>query len=67
MGSIVGIGFGAATVEVDLVRRDPKNLLIAAGISLVVSTLYFRRRSPTRAPSCWPAPGPPPETCSLPC
>ncbi|TGE25251.1 DUF389 domain-containing protein [Hymenobacter aquaticus] len=42
MGPIVGIGFGAATVEVDLVRRGLKNLLIAAGISLLISTLYFR-------------------------
>ncbi|GAA3931988.1 DUF389 domain-containing protein [Hymenobacter algoricola] len=41
MGPIVGIGFGAATVEVDLMRRGLKNLFIAAGISLLVSTLYF--------------------------
>ncbi|GAA4024860.1 TIGR00341 family protein [Hymenobacter glaciei] len=42
MGPIVGIGFGAATVEVNLIKRGLKNLFIAAGISLVVSTLYFR-------------------------
>ena len=42
MGPIVGIGFGAATAEVDMVRRGLKNLFIAAGISLLVSALYFR-------------------------
>ena len=42
MGPIVGIGFGAATVEVDLIQRGLKNLFIAAGISLLVSALYFR-------------------------
>ena len=42
MGPIVGIGFGAATVEVDLMQRGLKNLLIAAGLSLLVSALYFR-------------------------
>ncbi|OGX81866.1 hypothetical protein BEN47_18950 [Hymenobacter lapidarius] len=42
MGPIVGIGFGAATVEIDLIRRGLKNLLFAAGVSLLVSALYFR-------------------------
>ncbi|WP_161599421.1 DUF389 domain-containing protein [Hymenobacter nivis] len=42
MGPIVGIGFGAATVEVDLMQRGLKNLLIAAGLSLLVSAVYFR-------------------------
>jgi uncharacterized hydrophobic protein (TIGR00271 family) len=42
MGPIVGIGFGAATVEVDLIKRGLKNLFVAAGISLLVSALYFR-------------------------
>ncbi|WP_158010067.1 DUF389 domain-containing protein [Hymenobacter glacialis] len=41
MGPIVGIGFGAATVEIDLIRRGLKNLLFAAGVSLLVSALYF--------------------------
>ncbi|SMC00563.1 conserved hypothetical protein [Hymenobacter roseosalivarius DSM 11622] len=41
MGPIVGIGFGAATVELELIERGIKNLLIAAGISLLVSALYF--------------------------
>ncbi|MBD2766803.1 DUF389 domain-containing protein [Hymenobacter sp. BT664] len=42
MGPIVGIGFGAATAEVEMVHRGVKNLFIAAGISLLVSALYFR-------------------------
>ncbi|WP_426060782.1 DUF389 domain-containing protein [Hymenobacter sp. B1770] len=42
MGPIVGIGFGAATMEVAIIRRGLKNLVIAAGISLAVSALYFR-------------------------
>lgn len=42
MGPIVGIGFGAATMELSLIRRGLKNLLLAAGLSLLVSALYFR-------------------------
>ena len=42
MGPIVGIGFGAATVTMDLVKRGLKNLLFAAAVSLAVSALYFR-------------------------
>ncbi|MCC3159741.1 DUF389 domain-containing protein [Hymenobacter sp. 15J16-1T3B] len=42
MGPIVGIGFGAATVELELIQRGVKNLLVAAGISVAASTLYFR-------------------------
>lgn len=42
MGPIVGIGFGAATADLDLVQRGIKNLLVAAGISVLVSALYFR-------------------------
>jgi uncharacterized hydrophobic protein (TIGR00271 family) len=42
MGPIVGVGFGAATSNVDLVRRGLKNLGIAAGLSVLVSALYFR-------------------------
>ncbi|WP_187632203.1 DUF389 domain-containing protein [Hymenobacter lutimineralis] len=41
MGPIVGVGFGAATSDVDLVRRGLKNLGIAAGLSVLVSALYF--------------------------
>lgn len=42
MGPIVSVGFGAATSDVDLVRRGLKNLGIAAGLSILVSALYFR-------------------------
>ncbi len=42
MGPIVGIGFGAAISDVSLVRRGLKNLGIAAGLSVLVSGLYFR-------------------------
>jgi uncharacterized hydrophobic protein (TIGR00271 family) len=41
MGPIVGVGFGAATANLDLVRRGLKNLSIAAGLSVLVSALYF--------------------------
>ncbi|AHJ95506.1 DUF389 domain-containing protein [Hymenobacter swuensis] len=41
MGPIVGVGFGAATSDVDMVRRGLKNLSIAAGLSVLVSALYF--------------------------
>lgn len=41
MGPVVAIGFGAATVTMDLVQRGLKNLLFAAVVSLVVSALYF--------------------------
>lgn len=42
MGPIVGIGYGAATLELALIRRGLKNLLTATVLSLVVSALYFR-------------------------
>ena len=42
MGPIVGIGFGAATLELGLIRRGFRSLFTATVISLVVSTLYFR-------------------------
>ena len=41
MGPIVGIGYGAATMEVDLIKRGFKSLLTATGISLGVSATYF--------------------------
>ena len=41
MGPIVGIGFGAATLELGLIRRGFRSLFTATVISLVVSTLYF--------------------------
>ena len=42
MGPILSIGFGAATVEVSLIQRGLKNLLVAASLSLAVSAIYFR-------------------------
>lgn len=42
MGPIVGIGFGAATTEVELIQRGTKSLLTASMLSLLVSALYFR-------------------------
>ena len=42
MGPIVGIGFGAATVRVGLIRSGLSNLLLAVVISLLVSAAYFR-------------------------
>ena len=51
MGPIVGIGYGAALVETDLIKRGLKNLLLAAGISLAASALYFRLTPLTEAGS----------------
>ena len=42
MGPILSVGFGAATVEVSLIKRGLKNLLVATSLSLVVSAIYFR-------------------------
>lgn len=42
MGPIVGIGFGAATLELGLIRRGFRSLLTATVMSLVVSAIYFR-------------------------
>lgn len=42
MGPIVGIGFGAATVRVEIIQRGLSNLLLATVISLLVSAAYFR-------------------------
>lgn len=41
MGPIVGAGFGLATNDLQLLRRSVRNLLIAAGVALLTSTLYF--------------------------
>lgn len=41
MGPIVGIGYGIGIFDFALIRRSLANLGIAAGISLVTSTLYF--------------------------
>ena len=41
MGPIMGIGYGVAIYDFPLIRRSLLNLGIAAGISLLTSTLYF--------------------------
>lgn len=41
MGPIVGAGFALGTYNFQLLRKSFKNLLIATGVSLVVSTTYF--------------------------
>jgi len=41
MGPIVGLGYGIGVFDFALVRRSVANLAIAAGISLLTSTLYF--------------------------
>ncbi|HYE38722.1 MAG TPA: TIGR00341 family protein [Ramlibacter sp.] len=41
MGPIMGIGYGIAIYDFPLIRRSLLNLGIAAGISLLTSTLYF--------------------------
>ena len=42
MGPIVAIGFGAATMDLEFIRRGLKNLFVTAVISLLVSAVYFR-------------------------
>ncbi|WP_019946559.1 DUF389 domain-containing protein [Hymenobacter aerophilus] len=49
MGPIVGIGFGAATVRVEIIKRGLSNLLLASVISLLVSAAYFRLTPLTEA------------------
>lgn len=41
MGPILGVGYGAAVADFRLVRLAVVNLLIATGVSLGASTLYF--------------------------
>ncbi|MDD3771326.1 MAG: DUF389 domain-containing protein [Weeksellaceae bacterium] len=41
MGPIVGAGFALGTYNFQLLRKSFKNLLIATGVSLVVSAIYF--------------------------
>lgn len=41
MGPIIGIGFGASTYKVDLIKNALKNYLFATIISLSTSTIYF--------------------------
>lgn len=41
MGPIVGAGFALGTYNFQLLRKSFKNLVIATGVSLVVSAIYF--------------------------
>ena len=41
MGPIMGIGLGTATNDFELMRTGFKNLLVAAGISIITSGIYF--------------------------
>lgn len=41
MGPIVGAGFALGTYNFPLLKKSIKNLLIATGVSLLVSALYF--------------------------
>lgn len=41
MGPIMGIGLGAAILDVELIKKAIKNLLFAVTIALITSTLYF--------------------------
>jgi uncharacterized hydrophobic protein (TIGR00271 family) len=49
MGPIVGLGYGLALREFDLIRLALRNLALFTGISLVTSTLYFAL-SPLQTP-----------------
>ena len=41
MGPIMGIGLGIGILDFELMKRGIKNLLIAAGISIITSLIYF--------------------------
>ncbi len=41
MGPIMGIGLGAGINDLTLIKRAFKNLMVAAGISIITSALYF--------------------------
>lgn len=41
MGPIMGIGYGIGIYDLALIKKSLRNLAIATGISLFVSTLYF--------------------------
>lgn len=41
MGPIIGIGLGVGIHDFDLLKRCVRNLLMAAGFSIIASTLYF--------------------------
>lgn len=41
MGPIIGIGLAIGTEDYDLLRRSLRNLIMAAGFSVIASTIYF--------------------------
>ena len=41
MGPIIGIGLGVGIHDFDLIKRCLRNLLMAAGFSVIASTIYF--------------------------
>ena len=41
MGPILGVGYGVGVLDIALIRRSLKNLVIAVAIALATSTLYF--------------------------
>ncbi|MDE6270170.1 MAG: TIGR00341 family protein [Muribaculaceae bacterium] len=41
MGPIIGIGLGIGIQDFELVRRSLRNLIMAAGFSVIASTIYF--------------------------
>lgn len=41
MGPIIGIGLGMGVEDFDLLRRSLRNLVMAAGFSVIASTIYF--------------------------
>lgn len=41
MGPIIGIGLGVGIHDFDLIKRCVRNLLMAAGFSIIASTLFF--------------------------
>lgn len=41
MGPIIGIGLGVGVHDFDLIKRCVRNLIMAAGFSVIASTIYF--------------------------
>lgn len=41
MGPIIGMGFGLGTYNFDLIKRSFRNIAMAAGFSVLASTIYF--------------------------
>ena len=41
MGPIIGIGLGVGIEDYELLKRSVRNLVMAAGFSVIASTLYF--------------------------